>query len=100
LRNLASGFHRSHLCRLLDTDDSARLAALAVEDGDKAGDTPGQQHPRKIGLRIARADDDNLAVELDVPYAAVAVRVQLGGEAPHHAAPALSASRWAIRDAM
>jgi hypothetical protein len=46
-----------------DVDYRARLAGLAVEQGEFAREAFGQQRPRRIALRIAGAPDKQLATE-------------------------------------
>src|SRR5262245_41109071 len=52
---------RTQLRRLLDVDDGARSACLAIEQRELAGDASSQQCAGRITLGVCRAGHDELA---------------------------------------
>ena len=55
--------NRSQPRRLLDVDDGARLARLAVKHGEPSCVAPGQQSTRRIALGVAGFIHDQFAAE-------------------------------------
>ena len=72
-------FAHRELGSLLDVDDGARLAGLAVEEGEPAGDASGLENAGKIMFGIPRALDNQIAVKLDALAAGVPNTLPVNG---------------------